>query len=334
MRMDWKFRTQRRKVGPKGPLAGRVLFVIACGTLALAQAGRDLHQTIAVSVAPPVALNIELSEGDLQIAYSREGEVSVSALAQAVDDANIPADSISALVSVKALGNQIEIRERTSRETSRSRIKITYRIDVPYRTEVRSFVKIGKQTITGIMGPVTAETNDGDLKVSYVSKGVVAHAVTGNLDLQVIGEHVEATTGRGNISCSRAAQGVSAKTRDGDISLMVVGPSEARVTHGVGRVDVGGVRGALVASTDAGDLHVKAVPHDGWQLSSVSGPVRVELPPAAKFDLNALTDSGTFGIGRDDLQKPDAGVRNLTQRVNGGGKQIEVRTESGRIVVN
>ena len=122
MRMDWKFRTQRRKVGPKGPLAGLVLFVIACGTLALAQAGRDLHQTIAVSVAPPVALNIELSEGDLQIAYSREGEVSVSALAQAVDDANIPADSISALVSVKALGNQIEIRERTSRETSRSRI--------------------------------------------------------------------------------------------------------------------------------------------------------------------------------------------------------------------
>jgi DUF4097 and DUF4098 domain-containing protein YvlB len=149
----------------------------------------------------------------------------------------------------------------------------------------------------------------------------------------VIGEHVDATTGRGNISCSRAAQGVSAETGDGDISLMVVGASEARVKRGTGRIDVGGVRGTLVASTDTGDLHVKAVPHDDWQLSSVSGTVRVELPPAAKFDLNALTESGTFIIGRDDLQKPDAEVRNFTQRVNGGGKRIELRTDAGRIVI-
>jgi DUF4097 and DUF4098 domain-containing protein YvlB len=334
MRITWKFRTRRRKVGPKRPLARLVLFVIACSSLASAQAGREFHQTFAVSVAQPVVLNIELSEGNLQVTYSREGEVSVSALGQVADDANIPAAFISSQFSVKALGNQIEIREQPSNGTSQNRTKIDYWIAVPYRTEMHSFVKSGKQSITGIMGPVTAETNDGDLKVSYVSKGVVAHAVAGNLDLQVIGEHVEAKTGRGNISCSRAAQGVRAETGDGDISLMVVGTSEAKVSRGIGRIDAGGLRGTLVASTDAGDLRVKAIPHDDWQLSSASGTVRVELPPTSKFDLNALTDSGAFGIGRDDLQKPNAGVRILTQRVNGGGKRIEVRTESGRIVVN
>jgi DUF4097 and DUF4098 domain-containing protein YvlB len=307
---------------------------MTCGTSGLAQITPEFHKTLAVSNAEPVNLKIELFQGDLEITYSREGEVSIAALARASDEMNVPSDLFSTWLSVKAVGNQIEIRQQLLGEISHGGIKVGLRIDVPYRTEVHSVVNAGKQTITGLMGPVTAETNDGDIKISYVSKAVVAHAVTGSLNLHVIGEHVEAKTGRGNISCSRAAHGVRAETEDGDVSLMVVGPSEARVKSGAGTIDVGGVRGTLVASTDTGDLHVKAVPHDDWQLNSVSGTVHVELPPAAKFNLNTITNSGTFVTRRDDLQKPDARVRNFTQRVNGGGKRIEVHTESGRIVVS
>lgn len=308
-----------------------VLFVIAfCGS-ALTQVTREFHQALSVSIAQPVSLNIELSAGDLQVAYSREGEVSISL--QTTADSSVPADFLANLLSVTRAGNQINIRQQHSLDTAADRIRITYRINVPYRTEVHSFLNNGRQTITGIMGPVSAKVNNGDLKVSYVSRAVVAHAGVGNLDMQVIGEHVEASTGRGNISCSRAAQGVSAETGDGDISLMVVGPSEAKVKQGAGRIDAGGVRGTFLASTDAGTLHVKAVPHDHWQLSSVSGTVRVELAPAAKFDLSATTDSGTFVIGRDDLRKPEGGARSLTERVNGGGKRIEVRTLTGTIDV-
>src|SRR5262249_38797165 len=100
-----------------------------------------------------------------------------------------------------------------------------------------------------------------------------------------------------------------------------------------GRVDAGGVRGTLVASTDAGDLHVKAVPHDDWHLSSVSGTIRVELPPAAGFEVDANTISGEVSIGRDDLDKRTAGGRHFNQKANGGGKRIELRTEAGRIVI-
>lgn len=334
MRVDCKLRTWRQMLGLARPLARFVLLVITCGSLALAQPDREFHQTIAVSVAEPVELNIELSEGDLQVAYSREGQLSIFALAQTTGAAKVPANLFPTPFSVKALGNEIEIREQPSWETSQSQIKLVYRIDVPYRTEVRSSVKSGRQTITGIMGPVTSEMNNGDLKVSYVSKAVVAHALAGNLDLQVIGEHVEAITGRGNISCSRAAQGISAETGDGDISLMVVGPTEAKVRHGTGRIDVGGVRRTFVASTDAGDLHVKAVPHDDWRLSSVSGAIRVELPPASKFDLDLMTNSGAVIIVRNDVESPNVGVRSLNRKANGGGKRIEVRSKSGKIVVS
>jgi DUF4097 and DUF4098 domain-containing protein YvlB len=333
--MCWHSKTQSwlQALAPKTYLANFAVVVIVYCASALTQTTHEFHQTIATSIAQPVSLKVELLEGDLEIAYSREGKVSVYAVGQAATG-SVPVDFLASLLSITSAENRIEIRQQRSEDTFPSRIKITYRIDVPYWTEVSSLVKSGKQTITGIMGPVSAEVNNGDLRVSYIAKTVVAHATAGNLDLQVIGDRVEANTGRGNISCSRTAQGVSAETGDGDISLMVVGPSEAKVRQGSGRVDAGGVRGTLIASTDDGDLHVKAVPHDNWRLSSVSGAIRLELPLFSSFDLDAMTNFGELVIGRDDLFKPNAEVRQFTQRVNGGGKRVEVRSKSGRIVVS
>ena len=137
----------------------------------------------------------------------------------------------------------------------------------------------------------------------YISKGLVARATSGNLDIEVIGEKVEATTGSGNISCTRVAQGVSAETGDGDIVLMLVGASSANVRKGTGRIEVGGARGNLIALTDAGDLHVKALPHEDWTLKTVSGKIHLELPPATSFNVDAESNSGELSIRRDDMGK-------------------------------
>lgn len=177
--------------------------------------------------------------------------------------------------------------------------------------------------------------NDNRTPAGHLDSGVL----TLHLELREVLWHPEAEDSRAiDVYCFAEVphrfgrqKGIGAETVDGDVSLMVVGPSEVRVRSGAGTIDVGGARGTLVVSTDTGDRHAKAVPHDDWQLNSVSGTVRIELPPAAKFNLNATTDSGTFAIRRDDFQKPDDGVRNSTQRVNGGGKRIDVHTESGRI---
>jgi hypothetical protein len=327
---EWKFQACRR--GVMRHLLWCALAVL-CAKPGLSQGISEFHKTFSVSLAEPVKLDIELFEGDVEIAYSRKGEVSISAVAQTMDDANIPADFLSTLLSAKAIANRIEVREQFLKEAPHGRIKVAYRIGVPYSTEVHSVIRAGKQKIIGVMGPVTVQTNEGDIQVSYVSKAVVARTGLGNLDLHVIGEHLEAQTGRGKISCSRAAQGLSAETEDGDISLMVVGPSAAAVKHGTGRIDVGGVRGTLVASTDAGDLHVKAVPREDWQLSSRSGTVRVELPPSAGFELHADTASGELSISRADMDKPPERIGHFVQKANGGGKRIQLRTESGRIVV-
>jgi len=304
-----------------------------CAQLGFAQSVREYRRTLQVAVTDPVILDVHLSQGDLQIAYGRDEQVSILAIARVPAGAEESEEFLATPISVEQRGNHVWIRNPSGAGSAADKIRIICRIDVPYWTEVNSVVDNGKQMVTGIMGPVRTQTRKGDIKVSYVSKGALAEAASGNLDLEVIGDHVDAKTGAGAISCARALQGVDAETGDGDIVLMVVGPSKATVKKGTGRIEVGAARGGLIGSTDAGDLRVKATPHDDWRLSSVSGSVRVELPPAAKFEVDATTDSGEVLINRDDIERPNAGVRNLRQKVNGGGKRIEAHTESGKIVI-
>src|SRR5262249_35912076 len=201
--------------------------LVACTQLGLAQPASEFHRTLLVAAGNPVILEVQLNEGELQISCGRDQEVSITAIAQLATDAKVDGEWLAATPTVEQDGNHVKVRHRSQVGLAERHLNIRYKISVPYWTVVRSTVAVGNQTITGIMGPVNAVTNKGDINVSYISRGLCAQAGSGNLDLRVIGENVEAKTGSGNIVCIRAAQGVSAETEDGNILLMVVGPSQA-----------------------------------------------------------------------------------------------------------
>jgi DUF4097 and DUF4098 domain-containing protein YvlB len=286
-----------------------------------------------VTPSEPVALNVVLARGDLQIFYSQDGRVSITARGKASDGSKLDASYFKAVLAIEQNGNHIQLRNVRQQGKTQAGDNPHYRIDVPYRTEVTSKVDHGTQTLSGILGPIKAESGTGDIEVSYLSKSLQALVESGNLDLEVIGGHVEAKTGRGNISGTRLAQGVVAESRDGDIRLAVVGPSTATITSGVGRIEVTGARSSFEGSTQGGDLNVKAELHGDWRLHSTSGAIRIELPPALKADLSASTDSGSFEMDRDDVTKPQPEGRNVMQKLNGGGPRIDIHTGSGKILI-
>lgn len=314
------------------------LTLVACALLveapgSVAQVGAEFHRTLMVAPAQPVMLEVQVSGGDLQILYGRDGQVSITAVAKASGDARLDDNFFPKVLSIDQRENHLTVIHAPNPAYAESGINVLYRIEVPYRTEVISRLNSGHQKVSGIMGPVKAAVGSGDIRADYITKGLQAEVGQGNLDIQVVGERVEAKTGKGNISCARIPQGVSAETGDGDITLMVVGPSTAQVKNGRGRVDIGGARGSLTGSTAEGDLHVKAIPHDDWQLSSASGDVRLELPPEAHLELEASTTAGEFQIDRDDMAKPRPDLHFFEQKVNGGGKRVDVHTGSGKIVI-
>jgi hypothetical protein len=316
--------------------AWAIVVVIASLVIAqptFAQVRSEFHRTFTVTAAEPVALDVEVSTGELQVFYSRDGEVSITGVAQSSGSGKLDDGYFKAVLTVEQSGNRLMIRHVPNDAYPEQGTNVLYRIDVPYRTEVTSNVNHGAQTFSGIMGPVKAVTGKGDVKASYIAKGLQAQIEHGNLDLEAIGEHVEARTGTGNIHGERLAQGINAETGDGDITLAVVGPSAAMVRKGTGRIDLGGARGRFTGSTSGGDLHVKAIPHDDWQLNSASGNIRLELPPAGKFELDASTGSGEIQVDRDDMTRPDSGARHFHQKVNGGDKRIAAHTVSGNIAI-
>ena len=314
-------------------LAGVAFVGLTANTLCAAQTSTEFHRSLTVVSVEPVALSVEIHRGDVDVLYNRDGQVSITAVAQAAGDAKIDDNYLPGTLAIEQSGNHVSIRQISDAADSDEKIKFRFRIDVPYPTEVISKVGEGKQTIRGILGPVDAHADRGDIKVSYVSKKLRADVGTGNLDLQVIGEHVDAKALMGNISGERLPQGISAETGDGDITLAVVGASTATIKKGSGRIDVGGVRGSLIASTDAGDLHVQAAPRDDWKLNSTAGAIRLNLPPSASFELDASTITGELQIEREGLSEPASGLRQTTQQVNGGGKRIEAHTGGGKIVI-
>jgi hypothetical protein len=286
-----------------------------------------------VTASEPVALNVVLARGDLQIFYGHDGQVSITAHGKASDGSKLDASYFKAVLAIEQNGNHIQLRNAPQQGTTQAGDNTHYRIEVPYRTEVASKVDHGGQKLSGILGPVKAEGGTGDIEVSYLSKSLQVQVESGNLDLAVIGGQVEAKTGRGNISGTRLRQGVAAESGDGDIRLAVVGPSTATITSGVGRIEVIGARSSFEGSTQGGDLNVKAELHGDWRLHSTSGTIRIELPPALRADLDASTDSGALQTDRDDVTQPQPEARSIVQKLNGGGPRIDIHTGSGKILI-
>lgn len=322
-----------RHLSIRNPCLTLLVAALALIASSFAQSTTEFHRSLSVAAREPLTLDVDISKADVQILYGRDGEVSISGSARSSRGLTLDDNFFSASLTIQQDRNHITIRHGRNPPSSEREIGVLYRIEVPYRTEVVSQVKQGRQSISGIMGPARATSGQGDIKASYISKGIQAQVESGNIDLQVIGERAEAQTGAGNINCERIPQGVTAETGDGDIALMVIGATTATVKKGTGRIEVGGARGSLIATTAEGDLHVKAFPHDDWKLTSTSGSIRLELPPQARLTFDAATSTGEFQIERDDITKPQPGIRHISQDINSGGKRIDVLTGSGRIVI-
>jgi len=313
----------------------KILFSLALFHLCcFAQVPAEFTKTLPVSNTQPVTLRVDIEQGDLEILYNHDGEVAIHAVAMAAPNATVDAHYFSSALVIEQEDHAIRVVYRPRETASSGKLKLRFRIYVPFRTAVTTSVQQGATTLRGFLGPVDAHTLKGDISASYISQQVHAEAEDGNLDFQVIGEPVLAKVGRGNITGQRLEKGIAAHTDDGDISLMVIGPSLAEVAHGAGRIEVGGARSTLTLRTDAGDLQVTSSPYDDWHLDSTTGNIRLHLPPTVNLRLEASSDQGELKIERDDLAgTSDKFLSRITRQAGAGSKLIAAHTEKGRITI-
>lgn len=271
------------------------------------------QHTLTVSIKEPLVLDIAIAKGDINVSYGREGQVTIYSYVKEGDGDYAPKDLVDTTLSIKQEQNHVTIHDANPPRPETE--SISYRISVPYRTQLTSTISgRGKQTVVGIHGPATVVSGSGDIEGDWIRFG-----------------RFKASTGKGKISVERAPDGVDVETSNGSIRLLEVGPIVASVKQGVGSIDIGGAAGTVKASTDKGELHIKAGNLGDWDLKSVSGNIRIEIPPDAKYETDLATNSGVISVSRDEVEEPDDEARQFHYKVKGAGQKIVARSDKGNI---
>jgi hypothetical protein len=287
------------------------------GGLLFADSTATFKRSVPLAPADHLILDVTIPEGTVNIHYAHAGEISVAATAK-MDEGEIPADFFEKWMTVAREGNHLKVQYAPDAKTARQNARITFNIGVPYWLEVNSNVGSGRQSVLGIQGPVKLVSGRGDIEADYI---------TTTLD---------ATTGHGNIKVIRVGTAARVETGTGNINLKDIGPgSIATVKKGIGKIEMDGVSGTFMGSTDAGDLIAKGQVFDAWDLKSVSGDLRIEIAQEEGngYEIDAATRSGRLSVENEEIELADKDARACHQKIDGGGKLVRARSVSGNILL-
>src|SRR5436853_5083477 len=112
-----------------------IIFLLACASM---HAQNPLFkQTLEVSIAEPVILDVAVSRGDITIGYARDGEVSIYASAKDLAGKNVMDEFFKTGLLIEQNKNRISIRDSLVIVAGVT-TSISYRIDVPFPTQINS----------------------------------------------------------------------------------------------------------------------------------------------------------------------------------------------------
>ena len=184
------------------------------------------------------------------------------------------------------------------------------------------------------------------LRVKSMSGTVQAWEIGGRTDIETV-------SGRAEIV--KAGKGVKCKTISGEINLEEIIGSVS-LTSTSGEIIIDGLKGSIEANTVSGDIVVKEsslgdevemetikgnmevqgelTPGGIYEFNSISGRIKLVLPPASEFELQTNTINGDIQCSFE-LSAYTVYTRNKLQGVVGkGGSSLKVSSVSGDILIN
>ncbi|HUK87409.1 MAG TPA: DUF4097 family beta strand repeat-containing protein [Terriglobales bacterium] len=313
---------------------GVALLVVVVAAPSYGSAEGSFDRTL--KVTGPVQLEVSTGSGSIRVRPGSAGVVHVVGTIRAHEgwggDAEEKVRRLEANPPIEQMGNIIRIGRIEDEELKRN-VSISYELEVPAETQVRSESGSGSQEIRGLTGPVHAQTGSGSIAISDIKLEVQAHTGSGSITLGAIGAGVQLHTGSGNIHAQDIHGRVNAQTGSGDITLEQSAPGDVEAETGSGHMELHNVRGALHAETGSGGINVDGRPTGDWRLEAGSGGISVRLPADAAFDFRAHTGSGGITIDLPLTIQGTVSKSDLQGKVRGGGYLLEVRTGSGHIEV-
>ncbi len=215
--------------------------------------------------------------------------------------------------------------------------------NIGQRTEARTAG--GDIHLNDIKGDVVLQTSGGEIVVGNIGGSVSAESAGGDIVLRGASGPVRADTAGGQIQIGQCQDTVRVETAGGNIRLhgargLVIAQSAG------GSIDLFRIGSAVRAATAAGpilvDFDANRNSFAPSQLETSVGDIQVFLPPDLPLNIDAAIQEA-FGhkIVSDfpiQIQHDQEAFRRATQHaagaLNGGGKLLRIRVETGNIEIH
>lgn len=215
-------------------------------------------------VTGPVVFDVATSSGDIEIAAGAAGEV-------VVELRGGPAEAYTVTLN----GPDLTVHPPTKRSGKRRYASTDIRIFVPADVGGSLRTASGDIRVTPSVHHLMVATASGDCRVG----GSVA-------------TDVEARTASGDISLRDVGGDLVVTTVSGDVAVDDVG-ADLRYNSAGGDIRAAAVAGSVEAKTVSGNLTIRKASGRSVRVSSLSGDVRLGIPPGRIVDLDMQTVSGT-----------------------------------------
>jgi DUF4097 and DUF4098 domain-containing protein YvlB len=312
------------------------LIVSASGVPALAFAQRvTFERTIESSAA--MTLEVSTDRGKIEVVAGPAGRVLVEGAATVRVGWNVPpnaveiARQVAASPPIEQAGNTVKLTIPAARDAQRA-VTVSYRVQVPPDTTVRTTSGSGATSIRGVAAPVDVRTQSAAIDVGDVSGAVQIATGSGAVRASDIAGTLSVTTSSSSFDGSRLRSSLRVRTQSGDVDAALEGRGDVDVETSSSGVQLRGVRGGLLVKTQSGRVTLQGVPAGDWSATTSSSSVTIELEQGPGFRLDAASRSGSVTLERTSL------AGSITERaakgsVGSGGPLVQVRTGSGSIRV-
>jgi DUF4097 and DUF4098 domain-containing protein YvlB len=137
---------------------------------------------------------------------------------------------------------------------------------------------------------VEIETSSGDIAVSAPVARLDASTGSGNIDFRAI-ERLRAKTASGRVKGDEVEGEASCVTASGNIRITRL-MDRADLSSASGDVAIGECAGTLHCATISGDLRIEKVTAPSVKAKSMSGDIKLGIPPRTRLELDAESLSG------------------------------------------
>ncbi len=243
------------------------------------------------AVGSGAVLDVRVSNGDITVLPSGDDRIVVSIDRSARDDFDIV--QRGSLVSV-------HLRKGMWRRSNGADVTVT----VPEGTEIRLATASGDIYVDVDVAAVEANSASGDVRLTNVTGSASIKSASGDIAIENVHARLDVSSASGDVRVRSTAGPASITTASGDIDIDRANDS-LNLKSASGRFDV--------ARFDGGDLRAK----------SMSGGVRVGIPPRRRLDVDISTLSGSL-----DNQLPEGDGSPPERTI-----VLDIKTVSGNVTL-